>query len=50
MALWNIPTCCAWVLLAVWRMLHYGFVNFAVILATGVFASIITVMAIGVTP
>ena len=47
MALWNIPTCCAWVLLAVWRMLHYGYVNFAVILATGVFASIITVMAIG---
>ena len=47
MALWNIPTCCAWVLLAVWRMLHYGYANFAVILATGVFASIITVMAIG---
>ena len=46
-ALWNVPTCCAWVMLAVWRMLHYGFANFAVILATGVFASTITIMAIG---
>jgi len=46
-AVWNIPTCSAWVVLALWRMPHYGFANFAVILATGVFASIITVMAIG---
>ncbi len=43
---WNIPTCGVWVLLAVWRMLHYGFANFAFILATGVFASVITGMAI----
>jgi cellulose synthase (UDP-forming) len=46
-AVWNIPTCVAWVVLALWRMLHYGFANFSVILATGVFASIITGMAIG---
>jgi cellulose synthase (UDP-forming) len=46
MAIWNIPTSGAWVVLALWRMLHYGFANFAVMLATGVFASTITVMAI----
>jgi cellulose synthase (UDP-forming) len=47
MAMWNVPTCGVWVLLALWRMLHYGFTNFAVILATGLFASLITGMAIG---
>jgi len=45
-AVWNVPTCCAWVLLAVWRMLHYGVANFAFILATGLFASLITAMAV----
>jgi cellulose synthase (UDP-forming) len=45
-ALWNVPTCCAWVLLALWRMSQYGIGNFAIILATGVFASVITGMAL----
>lgn len=45
-AIWNVPTCCAWVLLALWRMPRYGFGNFAVILATGLFASVITGMAL----
>jgi cellulose synthase (UDP-forming) len=47
MAMWNVPTCGVWVLFALWRMMHYGFTNFAVILATGLFASLITGMAIG---
>lgn len=45
-AAWNVPLCCAWVLLALWRMAQYGFVNLFVILATGAFASLITGMAI----
>lgn len=45
-AVWNVPTCCAWVLLALWRMSQYGVGNFAIILATGVFASVITGMAL----
>jgi cellulose synthase (UDP-forming) len=47
MALWNVPTCAVWVLLALWRMLHYGFGNLVVILGTGIFASIVTAMALG---
>jgi cellulose synthase (UDP-forming) len=47
MALWNIPTCFVWVLLALWRMLHYGFGNFVIILLTGLFASVVTAMALG---
>jgi cellulose synthase (UDP-forming) len=47
MALWNIPTCFVWVLLALWRMLHYGFGNFVIILLTGLFASMVTAMALG---
>jgi cellulose synthase (UDP-forming) len=46
-ALWNVPTCGAWVLLALWRMSRYGVGNYAVILATGVFASVIAGMALG---
>jgi cellulose synthase (UDP-forming) len=46
-AVWNVPACSAWVLLALWRMSRYGFGNYAVILATGLFASVITVMALG---
>jgi cellulose synthase (UDP-forming) len=45
-ALWNVPTCCAWVLLALVRMSRYGVGNYAVILGTGLFASLITVMAL----
>jgi cellulose synthase (UDP-forming) len=45
-AAWNVPTCCVWVLLALWRMVHYGVLNLAVILATGAFAGIITGMAV----
>jgi cellulose synthase (UDP-forming) len=45
-AVFNVPTCGAWVVLALWRMLQYGSANFVVILGTGVFASIITAMAI----
>lgn len=46
MAVFNVPTCAAWVLLALWRMMQYGVGNFIVILGTGVFASLITAMAI----
>jgi cellulose synthase (UDP-forming) len=46
-AIWNIPTCCAWVLLAAWRMTQYGFANYVIILGTGIFASIVTGMALG---
>jgi cellulose synthase (UDP-forming) len=45
-AVWNVPTCCAWVVLALWRMSQYGVGNFAVILATGLLTSIITGMAL----
>lgn len=44
---WNVPTCCAWVLLALWRMLHYGVTNYAVMVFTGIVASIVTFMALG---
>jgi cellulose synthase (UDP-forming) len=46
-AIWNVPTCCAWVLLATWRMTQYGFANYAIILFTGLFTSIVTAMALG---
>jgi cellulose synthase (UDP-forming) len=46
-ALWNGTTCAAWVLLAAWRAHEYGITNFAVLLCTGVFASVLTVMALG---
>ena len=45
-AVWNVPACAAWVLLALWRMTHFGVGNFAVIFATGLFASVITGMAL----
>jgi cellulose synthase (UDP-forming) len=45
-ALWNVPTCGAWVLLALWRMSQYGIGNFAIIFATGLFASVVTGMAL----
>src|SRR5260370_38674105 len=28
-ALWHVPTCCAWVLLALWRLSHAGIGNSA---------------------
>jgi len=45
-AAWNVPTCCAWVVLALWRMTQYGVGNFMVIFVTGLLASVITGMAL----
>lgn len=45
-ALWNGTTCAAWVLLAAWRATQYGAANMAVLLAGGIFASVITAMAL----
>jgi cellulose synthase/poly-beta-1,6-N-acetylglucosamine synthase-like glycosyltransferase len=44
---WNATTCAAWVLLALWRAGQYGAENFSVLLAGGIFASLITAMALG---
>jgi cellulose synthase (UDP-forming) len=46
-AAWNATTCAAWVLLALWRVSQFGAKNFAVLLFGGVFASVITAMALG---
>ena len=46
-AAWNGSTCAAWVLLALWRANQYGTKNYAVLLFGGVFASVITAMALG---
>jgi len=45
-AAWNVPTCGAWVLLALWRMAQYGVGNFAFIFVTGLLTSVITGMAL----
>jgi cellulose synthase (UDP-forming) len=45
-AVWNVPTCFAWVILALWRMTEYGAGNFAIILLTGLLTSVITGMAL----
>jgi cellulose synthase (UDP-forming) len=44
---WNGTTCVAWVLLAVWRASHLGAENFSILLFGGLFASLITSMALG---
>ena len=41
-ALWNIPTCIAWVLLTLWRMTRYGVANYAIMLFAALFASLVT--------
>jgi cellulose synthase (UDP-forming) len=46
-AAWNGTTCAAWVLLALWRASQYGAANFSVLLFGGLFASLITAMALG---
>jgi cellulose synthase (UDP-forming) len=46
-AAWNGSTSAAWVLLALWRANQYGAKNYAVLLFGGVFASVITAMALG---
>jgi cellulose synthase (UDP-forming) len=46
-AIWNGATCATWVLLAAWRAHQYGIANFAVLLFTGLFASVLTGMALG---
>lgn len=43
-ALWNVPTSCAWVLLSLWRMQQFGLVNLAFMLVSGLFACLITGM------
>jgi cellulose synthase (UDP-forming) len=43
-ALWNIPTCIAWVLLTLWRMTRYGVANYAIMLFAALFASLVTCM------
>jgi cellulose synthase (UDP-forming) len=44
---WNGSTCAAWVLLALWRTEQYATINFAILLGTGIFASVVTGMALG---
>jgi cellulose synthase (UDP-forming) len=46
-AIWNGTTCAAWVSIAVWRACQYGVLNFSVLLGTGLFASMLTAMALG---
>ncbi len=46
-AAWNGTACAAWVLLALWRASQFGVKNFSVLLAGGVFASLVTAMAVG---
>ncbi len=46
MAVWNGGTGIAWVALAAWRMIHFG-AAFVPLLATGLFACVITGMALG---
>jgi cellulose synthase/poly-beta-1,6-N-acetylglucosamine synthase-like glycosyltransferase len=46
-ALWNGSTCTAWVLLALWRASRFGVEDFSVLLAGGLFATVITAMALG---
>jgi cellulose synthase (UDP-forming) len=45
-ALWNVPTCAAWVLLSLWRMTRYGAANYALMLAAALFASLVTWMMV----
>ncbi len=45
-AAWSAPASLAWMLLALWRASHYGVANYSVMFATGVFASVITAMAL----
>lgn len=45
-AAWNVPTAAAWVLLALWRMDRYGIANYSVMVLTGIFACLVTVMAL----
>jgi cellulose synthase (UDP-forming) len=46
-AVWNGSTCAIWVLLALWRMVQFATPGFAVLLGTGIVASVITAMALG---
>jgi cellulose synthase (UDP-forming) len=45
-ALWNVPTCAAWVLLSLWRMTRYGAANYALMLVAALFASLVTWMMV----
>lgn len=46
-AVWNGTTGAVWVLLALWRAEQFGLKNFGVLLFGGLFASLITAMALG---
>jgi cellulose synthase (UDP-forming) len=46
-AAWNGTTCAVWVLLGLWRASQFGVKNFSVLLFSGLFASVITAMALG---
>jgi cellulose synthase (UDP-forming) len=43
-AAWNVPTCCAWVVLALVRMAQRGVADYAFMLLVGLFASVVTAM------
>jgi cellulose synthase (UDP-forming) len=45
-AIWNGSTCAVWLILAIWRATQYGVVNLSVLILTGLFASMLTFMAL----
>jgi cellulose synthase/poly-beta-1,6-N-acetylglucosamine synthase-like glycosyltransferase len=45
-AAWNVPACCAWVVLSLVRMAQRGVADYAFILLAGLFASVVTAMVL----